>query len=90
MRTTWLRRAGASQTTAKGPRPARYERSLVWWAEIFQVPCVAFDVETAEEAARLARAGADFVAVRLGSEAPAAVGERLAAIAEALRMPEAA
>ena len=36
-----------------------------WWAEIFEVPCVAFDVDDAEEAAALARAGADFIAVCL-------------------------
>jgi thiamine-phosphate pyrophosphorylase len=69
---------------------ARRDELVAWWGEIFQVPCVAFDVETAEEAARLARAGADFVAVRLGSESPSAAGERVAAIAEALRMAEAA
>ena len=32
-----------------------------WWAEIFEVPCVALDVATADEAGRLARDGADFV-----------------------------
>lgn len=36
-----------------------------WWAEIFEVPCVAFDVSTAADAAALAQAGADFVALRL-------------------------
>ncbi len=38
---------------------------ISWWSEIFQIPCVAFDVETAEEAADLAQAGADFIAIRL-------------------------
>ena len=51
---------------------ARRDELVAWWAEIFEVPCVAFDVETPEEAARLARAGADFIAVRLaaGSRPP--------------------
>jgi len=40
---------------------------VAWWAEIFQVPCVAFDVETAQEAEALARNGADFVAVTLNA-----------------------
>jgi thiamine-phosphate pyrophosphorylase len=40
---------------------------VAWWAEIFQVPCVAFDVETAQEAEALARSGADFVAVTLNA-----------------------
>lgn len=46
-------------------------RDLVsWWAEIFEVPCVAFDAGTVEEAAELARLNADFVAMAL----PASVG----------------
>jgi thiamine-phosphate pyrophosphorylase len=61
-----------------------------WWSEIFEVPCVAFDVETAEEAARLAAAGADFVALR----APALPAAELARWGEdvmrALSLPEAA
>lgn len=35
---------------------------IAWWSEIFVVPCVAWDVDSAEEAARLAALGADFVA----------------------------
>jgi len=44
---------------------ARRDELIAWWAEIFQAPCVAFDVETAEEAHALAGAGADFVSIRL-------------------------
>jgi thiamine-phosphate pyrophosphorylase len=36
---------------------------IAWWSEIFVVPCVAWNVETPEEAANLARLGADFVAL---------------------------
>ena len=36
-----------------------------WWAEIFEPPVVAFDVEDHEAASALANAGADFVARRL-------------------------
>lgn len=36
-----------------------------WWAEIFEVPVVAFDVTTSEHAGALALAGADFVSLRL-------------------------
>jgi thiamine-phosphate pyrophosphorylase len=36
-----------------------------WWAEIFEPPCVAFDVETPDEAAALASAGVDFIGVRV-------------------------
>lgn len=36
-----------------------------WWSEIFEVPCVAFDVATAEQASALAEAGADFVTLAI-------------------------
>jgi len=36
-----------------------------WWSEIFEVPCVAFDVDDLDQAAELAAAGADFIAIRL-------------------------
>ena len=35
---------------------------IAWWSEIFIVPCVAWNVGSAEEAARCAAIGADFVA----------------------------
>ena len=34
---------------------------VAWWGEIFQIPCVAFDVAGVEDAAALADAGADFI-----------------------------
>jgi thiamine-phosphate pyrophosphorylase len=40
---------------------------VTWWSEIFEVPCVALDVDTLEEATELARAGADFVALRFAA-----------------------
>jgi thiamine-phosphate pyrophosphorylase len=55
---------------AFGPAAAASDRELEeraglisWWSEIFVVPCVAWNVETPEEAADLARRGADFVAL---------------------------
>lgn len=36
---------------------------IAWWSQIFVVPCVAWKVETPEEAVNLARLGADFVAL---------------------------
>jgi thiamine-phosphate pyrophosphorylase len=35
---------------------------VVWWAELFEIPCAAF-ASTLDEAAQLASAGADFVAI---------------------------
>lgn len=67
---------------------ARVRRNdlIAWWAEIFEVPCVAFDVETPAEAEELAQAGADFVAVTLpAGQPPAAVRTLVGAIAAAIR-----
>jgi thiamine-phosphate pyrophosphorylase len=64
---------------------ARREELIAWWAQIFEVPCVAFDVETPEEAERLAAAGADFIAVSLSARlAPPAVRTIVGEIAHAV------
>jgi thiamine-phosphate pyrophosphorylase len=64
---------------------ARRDELVAWWGEIFEVPCVAFDVETAEEAEMLAGAGADFIAIGLAADAGReATRRRLAEIADAL------
>jgi thiamine-phosphate pyrophosphorylase len=55
----------------------RRDELIAWWAEIFEAPCVALDVETPQEAEALARAGADFVGLRLPSGAPAAATRAL-------------
>ncbi len=58
---------------------------VAWWAEVFEVPVVAFDVTDAEEAGALAAAGADFVALTLPSGAPpAASGELVRAARTAI------
>jgi thiamine-phosphate pyrophosphorylase len=68
---------------------ARRDELISWWAEIFQVPCVAFDVETPHEAAGLAAQGADFIAVTLPAElAPAVASELIGGVARALRSSE--
>jgi thiamine-phosphate pyrophosphorylase len=36
---------------------------IAWWSEIFVVPCVAWNVASPEEAAKLAALGADFIAL---------------------------
>jgi thiamine-phosphate pyrophosphorylase len=94
-----LAEAGADYVAFSAPAhmqdrdEARAERDVLtqWWAEIFQVPCVAFDVETAEEARALAEVRADFVAVRLPTGRPAASARDLVeAIAGALAAREVA
>jgi thiamine-phosphate pyrophosphorylase len=64
----------------------RREELISWWAPIFEVPCVAFDVETPEEAQQLAAAGADFIAVALPATLAAeAAASLVASVAEAIR-----
>ena len=63
---------------------------IFWWSEIFEVPCVAFDVDSVEDATALAAAGADFVAMRLGADLASADYAKLAsAVAEAASRREA-
>ena len=61
-----------------------------WWAEIFETPCVAY-AETIEAAGRLARAGADFVALEeavWAADSPAeAVHEAYALVSRAMAGP---
>ena len=67
---------------------ARRDELIAWWAEIFEAPCVAFDVETPEDADALSRAGADFIAIRLpAASTPAATRDLVAGIAAALGVP---
>jgi thiamine-phosphate pyrophosphorylase len=77
-------------TNIEGARARRLDL-VSWWATICQVPCVAFDVATPEDAEQLARAGADFIGLRLeAGETLADVTARIRAIAEAIgaRAPE--
>lgn len=56
-----------------------------WWAEVFEVPCVAFDVADAREAEQLARDGADFIGVTvLAGETVEAAVARIRQIAAAV------
>ena len=58
---------------------------VAWWAEVFEVPVVAFDVSDPAEAAALAAAGADFIALTLPArEPPAASGELVRAVVAAI------
>jgi thiamine-phosphate pyrophosphorylase len=68
----------------------RRRELISWWGEIFEVPCVAFDVESAEEAQVLAGAGADFIALRRDTDLnPADARDLAKQIAEAASQREA-
>jgi thiamine-phosphate pyrophosphorylase len=70
---------------------ARRDELIAWWGEIFEVPCVALDVETCEEAEALSRAGADFMGIRLAVGAtPAVTRDLVAGIAAAILVSETA
>jgi thiamine-phosphate pyrophosphorylase len=61
-----------------------------WWAEIFEVPCVALGADEARMAMTLARAGADFVCVTArNGETTDALVSRLQSVVQMLE-PEAA
>ena len=60
-----------------------------WWAEVFEVPVVAFDVESPGDAAQLAGAGADFVSLRISAgEDIVDLKNRLREFMAAIDMPE--
>ncbi len=67
---------------------ARRQELIAWWAEIFEIPCVAFDVATAAEAGDLAAVGVDFLAVPLPAGLSVAeTVERLRTIRQAAGEP---
>lgn len=59
--------------------------TIAWWSEIFVVPCLAWGVETADEAERSADAGADFVALAPSLLEAEGAASRIASIDAALR-----
>lgn len=56
--------AGAGQPEAGDVHDRRAEL-VAWWSELFEVACVAFDVNSIAKAEELSDMGADFIAVRL-------------------------
>jgi len=76
---------GAPPHLKDGPRARERRDDLVlWWGEIFEVPCVALDVDGPAEAERLARAGANFVAVTVPGSSAATTGALVAEIGAAI------
>lgn len=68
------------------PAPAAAALDLTaWWGEIMTVPCVGTGCATARDAARLAAAGADFIAV--GAPVWPALADAVREIATALTIP---
>lgn len=63
-----LAEMGADYIAFGGPER---DELVAWWAEIFEVPCVALGVASVASTAALARAGADFIGLDLPSAATA-------------------
>lgn len=79
---------GVPNFVAERELAVKRQQDLVqWWAEIFEVPVVAFDVTTAEWAGAMASAGADFVSLRLPVPAAYDQVRALAEAASAALMP---
>jgi thiamine-phosphate pyrophosphorylase len=62
-----------------------YAELIAWWSEIFVVPCVAWNVDRPEDAAKLATLGADFVAPSTRIWRDDSVVSLIAAIDSAIR-----
>jgi thiamine-phosphate pyrophosphorylase len=75
---------GAATSTPDTAK-ARRDEFLAWWAELFEVPCVALDIADAREAADLAALGVEFVVAALDPEDGAdAAARRVAGFQEAI------
>jgi thiamine-phosphate pyrophosphorylase len=78
------------EPNGNGERPAfaLIEERVAWWAEVFELPCVAY-AASLDEVAALVAAGADFVA--LGDwlwREPQHIAAQVAAAAQNLSLPE--
>ena len=67
-------------------RAAERQLDLVaWWSDLFELPCVAFNVEDSDQAAKLFRAGADFIALTIeGDSSPDEAAQRVRQYAEGI------
>jgi thiamine-phosphate pyrophosphorylase len=72
---------GEPNAAGKSPSFEAIVERVAWWAEIFEIPCVAL-AETADQAAELTRAGADFIALgaAIWSDSQRAIAEAAARI----------
>jgi thiamine-phosphate pyrophosphorylase len=79
---------GEPDGSGKRPGFSAVVERVAWWAEIFQVPCIAY-AASVDEVAELAEARADFVA--LGDaiwKAEGGAAEAIARASQSLRVPE--
>jgi thiamine-phosphate pyrophosphorylase len=75
---------GEPDRNGRRPRFEELQEHLTWWAELFEIPCVAYAAGK-DEIAPLSRTGADFIA--LGDwiwSAPEGAAEAIAAAAASL------
>jgi len=79
---------GEPDATGARPAFAAIEERIAWWAEVFEIPCVAY-ADSLDDVAPLVAAGADFIALGdfLWRDAHAAA-EITSEASRLLRMPE--
>lgn len=81
---------GEPAANGERPRLAAIEERVAWWAEVFEIPCVAY-AGSLDEVAPLVKAGADFIA--LGDwlwRDPPAIAATIVRAAADMRLPEGA
>jgi len=81
---------GEPGAAGERPRLAAIEERVAWWAEVFEIPCVAY-AASLDEVAPLVQAGADFLALGdwLWGD-PQAIASTLMRAAADMRLPESA
>lgn len=81
---------GEPDETLQRPAFEAVLERVAWWAQVFEVPCVAY-AASLDEAAKLAQAGADFVAIGdFVFSDPRGIAVAVAQCIDALRQPGAA
>ena len=80
---------GEADLNGERPSLSAIEDRISWWAEVFEPPCVGY-ATSPEEAAALAAAGADFVAVDFVWDDPRGPAAAVADAAQRLQHTEAA
>jgi thiamine-phosphate pyrophosphorylase len=80
---------GEPDATGRRPGIEAVAERVGWWAELFEVPCVAY-AGNVQEAGRLAASGADFIATDVVWSAPEGPAAGLRTLVEQLRAMESA
>ena len=78
---------GEPDAAGRCPAFAAVEERIAWWAEVFEIPCVAYS-DSLETISPLVAAGADFIALGSAVWRRPAVAETIREAGSHLRLPE--